>query len=200
MNPDWGIGQFLAFQRKQYGIASQAEFADRIGVSRFQLARIESGQTPLSMLIAWKACRELNLHPGFLVSRGSNLCGDFAALDGDAVLKANALIAAMPNARFIDLWPALYSSLFESSEHAEKNNLQNGSLSSNLQSEQSEIQKLIARVKLKAAKPGGKAELARALCVAPARITEWLNGDKEPSGNYALRLLQWVEHPEPNQT
>ena len=47
----------------------------------------------------------------------------------------------------------------------------------------------------KAARPGAKADLARELKVAPARITEWLSGKKEPGGDYALRLQKWVESP-----
>lgn len=57
----------------------------------------------------------------------------------------------------------------------------------------SEVQKLIERVKRKAAAPGARADLARTLDVAPARVSEWLSGKKEPGGDYALRLLKWVE-------
>lgn len=64
---------------------------------------------------------------------------------------------------------------------------------SNSDGVKSEIKKLIERVKQKAAKPGAKAELARTLGVAPARISEWLSGEKEPGGEYTLRLLRWVE-------
>lgn len=56
-----------------------------------------------------------------------------------------------------------------------------------------EVQKLIERVKRKAAAPGARADLARTLDVAPARVSEWLSGKKEPGGEYALRLLKWVE-------
>jgi transcriptional regulator with XRE-family HTH domain len=66
-------------------------------------------------------------------------------------------------------------------------------LSSNTLGVKSEIDKLIERVKRKAERPGAKAELARALGVAPARISEWLSGEKEPGGEYTLRLLKWVE-------
>ena len=59
----------------------------------------------------------------------------------------------------------------------------------------SEIQKLIDRVKRKALKPGAKAELARLLGVKPPRISEWLSGEKEPGGEYTLKLLNWVESP-----
>lgn len=71
--------------------------------------------------------------------------------------------------------------------------LTSNSLEGNTPNVQSEIQKLIERVKRKASKPGAKAELARTLGVAPARISEWLSGKKEPGGEYTLRLLKWVE-------
>lgn len=64
----------------------------------------------------------------------------------------------------------------------------------------SELDKLIARVKEATARTGAKAELARVLKVAPARITEWLSNDPkvktEPGGHYTLELLNWVEQQE----
>ena len=76
---------------------------------------------------------------------------------------------------------------------AVKTFLTSNSLKSNNADVKTEIQKLIERVKRKASKPGAKADLARTLHVAPARISEWLNGDKEPGGDYTLKLLNWVE-------
>lgn len=60
----------------------------------------------------------------------------------------------------------------------------------------SEVAKLIARLKHQTRKAGAKSELARFLDVAPARVSEWLSGDKEPGGEYTLRLLYWVEQQE----
>lgn len=77
----------------------------------------------------------------------------------------------------------------------QKNDLTGDSLKSKNGDVKSEVQKLIERVKRKAARPGAKADLARELKVAPARITEWLSGKKEPGGDYALRLQKWVESP-----
>jgi transcriptional regulator with XRE-family HTH domain len=77
-----------------------------------------------------------------------------------------------------------------------KKDLQGDSLKGNTVEVASKIQKLIEQVKRKALKPGAKAELARKLRVAPARISEWLAGDKEPGGNYTLKLQNWVEQQE----
>jgi transcriptional regulator with XRE-family HTH domain len=77
-------------------------------------------------------------------------------------------------------------------EFIKNQSLTHVTLSSNTPNVKSEIDKLIERVKRKAERPGAKAELARALGVAPARISEWLSGEKEPGGEYTLRLLKWV--------
>jgi transcriptional regulator with XRE-family HTH domain len=81
----------------------------------------------------------------------------------------------------------------QKNEDAHKIRLTSITPKSNTGDVKSEIQKLIERVKSKASKqPGAKAELARTLGVAPARISEWLSGTKEPGGEYTLRLLKWV--------
>ena len=83
-------------------------------------------------------------------------------------------------------------------ESRKKSGLTMSSLKGNtaaVKSERSEIEKLIDDVKRKTAKPGAKAELARHLDVADARISEWLSGKKEPGGDYALRLRNWVYPP-----
>jgi transcriptional regulator with XRE-family HTH domain len=55
-----------------------------------------------------------------------------------------------------------------------------------------EIQRLIKDAKAKLSQPGAKSALAKEIGVAPARISEWLSGEKEPSGQYALQLYNWV--------
>ena len=59
----------------------------------------------------------------------------------------------------------------------------------------SEIEGLVNRLRRATTKPGKKAELARFMNVAPARVSEWLSG-QEPGGENALRLLRWVEQQE----
>lgn len=63
----------------------------------------------------------------------------------------------------------------------------------------SEIQKLIAQLNEVVQVPGRKKFLAEKLKVAPARISEWLSGKKEPGGNNALQLLYWAEKWESQQ-
>lgn len=135
----------------------------------------------------------------------------FQVIPDDQVEKLNDLlwnsaqdfIAACPEQMPEDLFKrrALYKSLFPSpaaKEHLRvleqlENVLTSNSPKSKSGDVKSEVEKLIERVKQKASQPGAKAKLARALGVAPARISEWLSGEKEPGGEYTLRLLRWVE-------
>lgn len=60
----------------------------------------------------------------------------------------------------------------------------------------SEIQKLLERVRVLVSGKGMKAKLASTLDVPQSRLSEWLGGKCEPSGETTLRLLHWVEQQE----
>jgi transcriptional regulator with XRE-family HTH domain len=64
----------------------------------------------------------------------------------------------------------------------------------------SEFERLILRLKRATRKRGSKARLALELNVKLPRVSEWLSCKKEPGGNTTLRLLNWVERAEAEQT
>jgi DNA-binding transcriptional regulator YiaG len=55
---------------------------------------------------------------------------------------------------------------------------------------------LLARVRKATAERGEKSKLARSLGVSVANVSQWLSGDREPSGETTLKLLHWVEEHE----
>ena len=59
-----------------------------------------------------------------------------------------------------------------------------------------DLRALLDRVRVLVAAKGMKTRLAAALEVPPARLSEWLAGKYEPSGEITLRLLHWVESHE----
>ena len=122
--------------------------------------------------------------------------GKLTADDADDREKSEAYIQSEAQNYFAQL----YSSGGARELHAAKKDLTDDSLKGNNSAVKSELEKLIARVKRLASRPGAKAELARVLKVAPARVTEWLTDDKEkrkePGGHYTLQLLKWVEQQE----
>lgn len=60
----------------------------------------------------------------------------------------------------------------------------------------SEIQQLLERVRALVSAKGMKAKLATSLNVPQSRLSEWLGGKCNPSGETTLRLLHWVEQQE----
>ncbi len=64
----------------------------------------------------------------------------------------------------------------------------------------SRLAALLKRVRRVTSTRGKKADLGRFLAVPQSRISEWLSGTHEPGGEIALRLLEWVEAEEHEQT
>ena len=197
-NPNWGIGQFLAYQRKRFGITNQSDFADRLKISRFHLANIESGRTPLPMDIAWKACQELNIHPGFLVSTGVNWCEPFEALDADDVAKAEGLINANRNARFIELWPALFQIIFGNGNSATRRNEVILDKAAGLPQDSDvkqirSLPQLLVELRKLTKDRGAKVALANQMKVTRQAVDQWLSGDSKPTAEMTFELISWVE-------
>ena len=69
----------------------------------------------------------------------------------------------------------------------------------NIATMQSEIAKMIERLKQATSPRGKKADLARFMDIDPPRVSEWLSGSRQPSGETTLRLLHWVEQQEAQQ-
>jgi transcriptional regulator with XRE-family HTH domain len=59
----------------------------------------------------------------------------------------------------------------------------------------SELKQLLADVRRLTKAKGAKAQLAKKLDVPQSRLSEWLAGKYEPSGEIALRLRNWVHPP-----
>ncbi len=60
----------------------------------------------------------------------------------------------------------------------------------------SALKSLLDKVRKFTEPTGMKAKLAADLKVPQARVSEWLSGKHDPSGETTLRLLQWVEQRE----
>jgi hypothetical protein len=62
------------------------------------------------------------------------------------------------------------------------------------------LKSLVATINRLTRKPGGKSELAEHLGLPLASISRWLSGEREPGGEYTLRLLRWVKQQQERQT
>jgi transcriptional regulator with XRE-family HTH domain len=81
----------------------------------------------------------------------------------------------------------------------EKKPLTEHSQYENIGGVKSPMKVLLGRVALATKARGKKAALAKFLKVDPPRVSDWLRGRYEPSGEVALRLLEWVEAEEAQQ-
>ena len=195
---DRKIGATILFLRRRDYNETQEQFAKRIGVSRSHLANVESGRTPLTVRVGWKLCRELDLHPSWIVSGGKTRdAGVFPEIPAGWLQKIEAHFIVVGNLPLREVWPSL--AWFPNMEtETVKIGLDIFTPYSNTSGVKSEVEKLVARLKRVTAKPGMMADLARFMDVAPARVSEWLSG-QEPGGEYALKLLKWVTRQEGKQ-
>jgi transcriptional regulator with XRE-family HTH domain len=60
----------------------------------------------------------------------------------------------------------------------------------------SELKGILAKVAAFTKAKGAKGKLAKTIGVPQSRLSEWLAGKHEPSGDIALKLLRWVERQE----
>ena len=74
------------------------------------------------------------------------------------------------------------------------------SANANLSAVQSPLTQLLERLNQATAAKGAKAKLAEYLKAPRPCVSDWLSGKREPSGETTLRLLQWVEREERQQT
>lgn len=67
-------------QARRYACRSQAEFAKRLGMTRSQLANLESARVPLRFWTAWRFCYLANVNQYWLAT-GSGYMNPFVAMD-----------------------------------------------------------------------------------------------------------------------
>jgi len=215
------IGRRAAAIRRYQGI-SQARLAERLGLTRAQLASIEIGRVPMRYATASELCEALNINPTWLATGKGGRAMGYADLHYGDLWPLAQRLRAFGQVRFSEVWArwgrvisypspeledferlvagdAIGNSPSQSSESAGKTgkNMSVGaSLKRKGQGSQSEVEILVKRLKRVLDEPGKKASLALQLGVAQARISEWLSGKKEPGGEVTLRLLHWVEDQE----
>jgi transcriptional regulator with XRE-family HTH domain len=192
---DRKIGATLAFIRNRDCNQSQIEFARRFGISRSLLANIESGRTPLSACLGWTICKSLCMHPSWLCAAGNGRFDNvFPFTDQAEIEKFEKMIFASKNGLLRDVWPSISWMVFEVDENfLLKNNLTYYRRDVKSESVKPIMQTLLGRLNKATEKRGQKTELASWLGVPPQRVTDWLSARTEPSGEYTLQLLQWVE-------
>jgi transcriptional regulator with XRE-family HTH domain len=82
------------------------------------------------------------------------------------------------------------------SKGIEKSAVDNVSDVVNIEAVKPQLPSLLKRLEIATSQRGQKSELAKFLGVSLVQVSQWLTGDREPSGETTLKLLHWVEQQE----
>jgi len=186
------IGLRFGYVRRRDGF-SQAALGKALNLSRDQITNIESGRVPLRFCDAWKFCRQMLIHPDWLCDGGNEF--KYFLYTEDEFKRLDGLFLAIKDTPFVDAWPDCAPFLHEIENHREIS-LTKTSEKRKFEGVKTEMQKLLDRVRYMVSGKGEKAKLAAYLEVPQSRLSEWLGGKCEPSGETTLKLLNWVKHVE----
>lgn len=193
---------------------TQDDLAKKIGITRSQLANIESGRVAMRLGTGWKLSEVMDINPMWFVNPNSG--GPFPDLSNNNLrLATEKYIEAHKNEEFGTAWVSIDYAFHPDStgniglirrkimhsSGAAKGKTPDVKLESDLTTYanngnnlpmQPIMPKLIERLKKATAERGSKSKLATWLGVPPQSVTDWMAGRKEPSGETTLRLLAWV--------
>jgi transcriptional regulator with XRE-family HTH domain len=193
-----GIGLRLAYLRKLKAV-KQSRLAELLGITRDQIANVESGRVPMRAKLGWDICRLFDIDPNWLLTGHWGLPGERPFPPADKPwLGFVERVISKSNASFFDLYSSVGWLLGPDAPGKEM--LTHVSESANLSAMKSPLAHLRERLKRATAAKGKKAELAHFLGVPRPCVSDWLSGKREPGGETTLRLLNWVERQEAQQT
>jgi transcriptional regulator with XRE-family HTH domain len=199
---DRQIGIRMMYLRKMKN-RSQAQLADLLQSTRDAIANIEIGRVPLRLNMGWQVCRLFDVHPSWLCVGHWPLGGEqpFPPSDHPNLPRIEQLVTAFGDKPFFEGFAAigwlLTADGLALAEREKKKVLTTSSELRNIDA--MKMRELLEKVRRLTAPRGMKAALARALPEPLPRISEWLAGKYEPSGETTLRLLNWVEQQESHQ-
>jgi transcriptional regulator with XRE-family HTH domain len=202
---------------------TQSGLAAEIGVTRSHFLSVEQKLSRLRALTAWTACKKLDISPEWLYSGLGKMEGfQSESYTSHVDWWAFDFFKKLRSVSFADAWPLaspIINPKGESStgarddmtrkwanETAQALNAKNLSLKGsseccNTDDVQSELCQLLEQVRSLTKPKGMKAKLARDLGIPKPRVSEWLAGKYQPSGEAALKIQKWVAHHEKqNQT
>ena len=194
--------------------------AERIGLSRDQLRRIERAQVAVRFFPAWHFCQFTNTNPlwlafgepearhGFIACANSSVPTDARFLQvisayGEQYRTFRFLTQQTQRGAgdvFSDNNPLLradFVTLNRRTKPASKKNIGTTLIKRYLIENMAEVSlnwdALRAALRSETESPAAKADLAMHLRVTPAAISQWRSGVSAPTADKTLRLLAWVE-------
>lgn len=174
---------------------SQSELAALVGLTRDQLANIETGRTILGFWAGWKLCQVLDVSQRYLAIGVEPIKPflNFNPLELEVPIGESESflnVYTLKIGREVNMRIALLNS------SAQKSTLDDSNLSVTNKEVKPLLPILLKRLQAATQERGQKAALAKHLDVLPQMVSQWLSGTREPGGETTLRLLHWVEQQE----
>ena len=167
----WEVSRRLVISRQEAGI-SQETLARKAGITRVQLANIETERTNLKFGIGWKICETLDLNPLFLASgQGPKKPFPKIALDSSIGQNADFALVCVRD---------LKSPLTPITAGGNNTNVIE------------RMPDLISELQTLTEERGMKTALADYMGVKLVNVSQWLSGKRIPNGEKTLRLHKWV--------
>jgi transcriptional regulator with XRE-family HTH domain len=183
------IGLRVGYVRR-IDFVSQADVAKLLGLSRDQLANIESGLVPMRAGVGWRFCREFMIHPDWLIyGYGRISLPDL----GDAKMQeADRFFCENRKRPFAELWPEWWG---ESYDHVKLivDNPFEGVILSPVGSEIPTWKQIVAELRRLTNSRGAKTVLAADLKTTRQNVNKWLSGKGTPGTELTLDVLRWVK-------
>lgn len=204
---EFGICRRVALIRK-FKSLNQGELSRRIGLTRHQLANIESARVSLKAATALEICRVLDVNPKWLRDGTGE---HWPMLKFDDPLYLAILHVSPSSERFSKIWDDVWKNLpsrpvmgrpiiggtkqekKKSKDFLDKSRARTDY--SRVQNEFRNLKELVAHLRRTTEPRGAKAALAREFGVTRQAVNQWLSGESAPSADIAIRLQHWRPKP-----
>lgn len=133
--------------------------------------------------------------------------GETGQLTGDGLIRFERVLAGLigiyiessPEAERVRVVERLVDACRKAHAEVAKRRLTELYESANYGGVKTQMAGLLARLRKATRERGSKSLLAEFLGVPLANVSQWLSGQREPGGEYALKMLRWVEKREKRQ-
>jgi transcriptional regulator with XRE-family HTH domain len=200
---DENIGAAISKIRRLLLRESQARFAGKIGLTREQLANVETGRTSISARLGWEFCHRFNVHPDWIINGGGpqEEPEKFGTIPvnvtriGERILAEHAEMKFRQFCKMLRLVEEINNSKFILDIDKTRGNV--CGVKAKVPT-WTELRQEIIRF---TCQRGQKSALARKMKISRQVLGNWLSGEARgaPNAEQTLWLLTWIEQQQKRQ-
>ena len=200
---DENIGSAIAKIRKIPPKQSQASFAGALGITREQLAFVETGRTPITTELGWLICKKFNIHPAWLMSGGvEKIPPQFDSIPSQKIAVLEKPLSRNGKTLFRQFWRLLGTHVMENTCYAIILKNKNEALLDMRKLSQDDpdvkvirsLPELLSQLRKLTKDRGAKIALANEMRVSRQAVDQWLSEATKPTAEMTFDLISWVEN------